>query len=155
MQLRSGRLVTSSSHNLTMDPPQLDALTRQLAQLVASQQRLQTQVTASQQQLQTQVATIQTEIAAAREETRDLVARMSTFEQTPHLTEVENSDASSNRHHRRPQGVRQHVRHNRRDGHHVREREREHHRLDTQSPRRHDERFFRNINWMPQPLMAV
>ena len=132
MQLRSGRLVTSSSSTFTMDPSQFDALTRQLAQLANNQQHV-----------QTQLAAVQTEMAATREENRDLAARLNNFEELPHSSD--NSEVSQNRRHRRRRGDRQHVRHDRGGRDYDRERERDHYRQGTQSPTRHEERLFRNI----------
>ena len=132
MQLRSGRLVTSSSSTFTMDPSQFDALTRQLAQLANSQQHV-----------QTQLAAVQTEMPATREENRDLAARLNNFEELPHSSD--NSEVSQNRRYRRRRGDRQHVRHDRGGRDYDRERERDHCRQGTQSPTRHEERLFRNI----------
>ncbi|XP_022856383.1 uncharacterized protein LOC111377500 [Olea europaea var. sylvestris] len=95
-----------------MDPPHIEAITRQLAQL------------------QNQLTAVQTELAATREENRALTARVNTLDPTQYSTEAENSDASINRPHRRPQGGRHHTRHDRREGNQARGREREYRRHD-------------------------
>ncbi|XP_022889497.1 uncharacterized protein LOC111405037 [Olea europaea var. sylvestris] len=117
-----------------MDPSQFDALTRELAQLVTSQQHL-----------QTQIAAVQTEIAATREESRHLAARLDNFEQTPRSTDADNSEASYNVPYYRRQGGRQHPRRDQRNRDQGRDRERDHGRRDNHSPPHHDERYFRNI----------
>lgn len=70
---------------------------------------------------------------------------MNTLDPIPYSTEAENSEASINRPHRRPQGGRHHARHGRREGNQAREREWGYYRHGTQSPPRHEERLFRNI----------
>ncbi|XP_022895107.1 uncharacterized protein LOC111409305 [Olea europaea var. sylvestris] len=127
MQLRSGRVTASSASTFAMDPSHIEAVTRQLAQL------------------QNQLTAVQTKIAATREENRALSVRLNTLDPIQYSTEAENSNASINRPHRRPQCGRHHARHDRREGNQARGREREYHRHGTLSPPRHDERLFRNI----------
>ncbi|XP_022867746.1 uncharacterized protein LOC111387423 [Olea europaea var. sylvestris] len=91
------------------------------------------------------VDAVQTEVAATREENRALTARLNTLNPIPYSTEAENSEASINRSHRRPQGGRHHARHGRREGNQARERERGYYRHGTQSPPRYEQRLFRNI----------
>ncbi|KAG2717127.1 hypothetical protein I3760_03G158600 [Carya illinoinensis] len=54
-------------------------------------------------------------MAATHEENRDLATRLNNFEELPHLSDADNSEASHNRHYRHRRGGRQHFRRDRRD----------------------------------------
>lgn len=84
-------------------------------------------------------------MAATREESRDLAARLDNFEQTPHSTDADNSEASHNVPYYRRQGGRQHPQRDQRNRDQCHDRERGHGRHDNHSPPCRDYCYFGNI----------